>query len=280
MQDAHRATVAARRAAVLADEAEALAFADLYAAAPQPLQASLGLQVERFAGATALLAPGLPSPMFNRVIGLGLESEAGDAEIEALIERYRRAGSANWWLHWNPFSAPEDMPARLGRLGFTLPARRSWAKVLRGTEPAPQITADLKITAATDHQADEAMREVVTAFEMPPFMAGWLRSLHGRPGWRVYAVTDGEQTVGGGCLFTSGDIAWLGMGSVRASHRRRGGQRALMSRRITDAIEGGARYIVTETGEPVGDEPNPSLGNMLRCGFVTVASRLNFAAPA
>ena len=42
----------------------------------------------------------------------------------------------------------------------------------------------------------------------------------------------------------------------------------------------GARHLVTETGEPMGDEPNPSLANMNRCGFVTVASRLNFVGPA
>ncbi|HSW07370.1 MAG TPA: hypothetical protein VLK61_22515 [Aquabacterium sp.] len=41
------------------------------------------------------------------------------------------------------------------------------------------------------------------------------------------------------------DTAWLGMGAVLESHRRHGGQGALMA----------------------------------RCGFVSVASRLNFAAP-
>jgi hypothetical protein len=53
-----------------------------------------------------------------------------------------------------------------------------------------------------------------------------------------------------------------------------------MARRISDAIAAGCRHIVTETGEPVGDEPNPSLSNMMRCGFRKVASRLNFQAPA
>jgi hypothetical protein len=49
-----------------------------------------------------------------------------------------------------------------------------------------------------------------------------------------------------------------------------------MAARIRPAIEAGCTAIVTETGEPVGDEPNPSLANMLRCGFVRVASRLNY----
>jgi hypothetical protein len=49
-----------------------------------------------------------------------------------------------------------------------------------------------------------------------------------------------------------------------------------MTLRIADAIAAGGKYIVTETGEPVGDEPNPSLSNMQRCGFRQIASRLNF----
>jgi hypothetical protein len=53
-----------------------------------------------------------------------------------------------------------------------------------------------------------------------------------------------------------------------------------MSRRIADAIAGGAAAIATETGEPVSDEPNPSLANMRRCGFACMASRLNLVAPA
>jgi hypothetical protein len=269
--------LSAHAAAAIADEAEALAFADLYAAAPAALRSRLGLRVEQVADATLLLAPGLPSAMFNRAIGLGMKREAGTAEVEAIAAVYRSAG---WWLHWNPYAAPAELVSRLPAMGFTQPKRRSWAKVLRGTDPAPQVETGLHIALATEGQAGEATQAIVEAFEMPGFMADWLRCLHGRAHWRVYAATDGAQVVGGACLYTNGDLAWLGMGSISPSHRRRGGQRALMARRIADAIGDGARYIVTETGEPIADEPNPSLANMKRCGFTTVASRLNFAGPA
>ena len=49
--------------------------------------------------------------------------------------------------------------------------------------------------------------------------------------------------------------------------------------RIGAAISAGCTSIVTETGEPVHDEPNPSLANMARCGFSRVASRLNWESP-
>jgi GNAT superfamily N-acetyltransferase len=227
-----------------------------------------------------LFAPGLPASMFNRAIGLGLRQDAGMAQVDAIVQAYREARCPTWWLHWNPFSTPASLPAMLPAKGFSQPARRSWAKVLHGPEPAPKIPTDLHIAPATPLQLGEVMRAIVTAFEMPPFMTDWLAALYGQPLWRIYAITDGAQVVGGGCLYVSGALAWLGMGAVLPSHRRRGGQGALMARRIADAIEAGARHIVTETGEPIADEPNPSLANMKRCGFVTVASRLNFAGPA
>ncbi|HWP12044.1 MAG TPA: GNAT family N-acetyltransferase [Ramlibacter sp.] len=275
-----RAALSGHAAAVIADEAEALAFADLYAAAPQPLGSRLGLRVERVADATLLLAPGLPSSMFNRAIGLGLRQPASTPEVDNIAAAYRGAGCRDWWLHWNPHASPAGFPSRLLQMGFTQPARRSWAKVLRGAEPPPHVPTDLKIAPATDAQAAPAIQAIVEAFGMPGLMAEWLGCLHGRPRWRLYAATDGEDVVGGGCLFTAGELAWLGMGAIRASHRRRGGQGALMARRIADAAEAGARHVVTETGEPIADESNPSLGNMKRCGFATVASRLNFAGPA
>lgn len=268
-----------RAQAQRADAIEALAFGDLYAALPAALQPGLGLQVREQAGATLLLAPGLPSAMFNRVIGLGVAQPAEDADIEALLSAYREAGGQPWWLHWSPFGRPDDMPQHLLGRGFTVPSRRSWAKVMRGTAAAPVIPTELQVAPATADTLADTTAAITQAFGMPPFMPAWISALHGRPRWQVYTVKDAGRPVGGGCLFIDGDTAWLGMGAVLESHRRRGGQGALMARRIADALAAGCRYIVTETGEPVGDEPNPSLANMFRCGFVTVASRLNFEAP-
>lgn len=267
------------QAAALADDAEALAFADLYAAAPPALRDRLGLRVERVRDATLLLAPGLPAPMFNRAIGLGLGRAADLEAIYAVREIYRQAGVFGWWLHWNPHGAPPDMVAQLKALGFAQPPRRRWAKMLRQADDPPRIATDLGVAAAEPAQVGAVVWAIAAAFEMPPYMADWMLALHGRPAWRTYAVTEGADVVGGGFLFVSGELAWLGMGSVASTHRRRGGQGALMALRIADAIAAGARIQATETGEPISDEPNPSLAKMFRCGFAQVASRLNFVAP-
>lgn len=272
-------SLSAHQAAWLSDQLETQAFVDLYAAAPVELKTRLGLQVKRVADATLLMATNIPSPMFNRVIGLGMMQACDPGTINQLIDIYRQAGIGSWWLHWNPLASPSHTPQLLQSMGFTQPARHSWAKVLRGAEPAVLNESDLVIAPADDANIAQIAAVIAQVFEMPAFMADWLQQLHGRPCWRTYAVLDGSQVVGGGCLFIDGDGAWLGMGAVLPSHRRRGGQGLLMRQRINDAIAAGCSHIATETGEAITDEPNQSLRNMAHCGFETVASRMNFAAP-
>ena len=273
-------TLTAHQAAALSDDIEASAFTDLFAAAPAGLKEQLGLRIRHVGYSTVLLAPRMPTAMFNRAMGLGMRRPAQMRDVREIMAIFHEAKSTTWWLHWNPHAAPTDFPAKLPALGFTQPPRKSWAKVLRGPTVPPSIRTDLRIETVTDaSQAEQAAQAVTRSFEMPPFMAQWFRELHGRPRWRMYTVNEGSQVVGGGCLYIDGDTAWLGMGSVLPSHRRRGGQGALMTRRISDAIEAGCTHIATETGEAIAGEPNPSLANMRRCGFETVASRLNFAGP-
>lgn len=269
-----------REAAMLADDVEAAAFVDLFEAAPAALRSRLGLHVEHVGDATLLVAPGLPSSMFNRAIGLGLRQPATTQAVASIIDLYRRNGLESWWLHWNPWAAPDGFTAQLTGLGFTVPARRSWAKVLRPTSFPPERSTDLEIAIARDDQADATTKVIAAVFDMPPYMGDWMRALHGRPRWKLYTVTDAATIVGGGCLFIDAEASWLGMGAIAPTHRRRGAHGALMACRIADSALAGARYAITETGEPITDEPNPSLANMRRCGFETVASRLNFAGPA
>jgi L-amino acid N-acyltransferase YncA len=71
---------------------------------------------------------------------------------------------------------------------------------------------------------------------------------------------------------------WIGVGAALAECRGRGAQTALLATRIRTAAELGCHVISTETGEPVADEPNPSLTNIRRAGFVQVCSRLNYTS--
>ncbi len=267
--------------AAAADVLEAAAFVDFYAGAPRDLAAELGLQTADVNGTTVLLAPRLPATIFNRAIGLGMRRPATEADLNAVITRFREAGEGklDYWIHANPLAVPGHLPQWLQARGFVTAARPTWAKMLRGTAPPPVIPTSLEVRHAHSGEERAIAARIAEAFGMPPPIVRWIEAILARPRWRGYAVLADGAVVGGGALFIDGPGAWLGLGAVASPFRGRGGQGALMALRIADAIAAGCTRIATETGEPIAGEPNPSLANMLRCGFEKVSSRVNFAAP-
>lgn len=263
-----------------ADAIEAAAYRDMYAAAPPGLAAKLGLAVEEIGGATLLMARAIPDAFFNRVIGLGVARPASEAALDNLLAAYRAAGAKHWWVHLTPGAEPAALPSWLERRGFVLAKRSAWAKVLRGTEAPPEVGTPLEVRAARQGEEGALAESIAAAFGMPAAFAPWFAALALRRGWRAYVALEADRVVGGGLLYLDGGDAWLGAGAVRAEQRGRHAHRALMALRVREAIAAGCTRIFTETGEPVGDEPNPSLANMQWCGFRRVCSRLNYAAPA
>jgi len=261
------------------DAAEAAAYRDMFAAAPRGLASSLGLEVHDVAGATLLMAPGLPTPMFNRVIGLGNLELVGDQTLDSISSAYRTAGIKSWWIHVSPGSHAGPLSAKLAKRGFQAPARRAWVKVLRDASPPTSVETalDVRLVAAGE---ERAFGETLCAsFDMPTTLASCYEQLVHRRSWHAVGAFRDGVLIGCGLVHVQGDIAWLGAGGVRPEARRLHAHRAMMLLRIQAAIDAGCTLITTETGEPVADEPNPSLRNMIACGFREEFSRLNLAAP-
>jgi hypothetical protein len=262
------------------DAVEAAAYRDLFAAAPAALAARLGLSVHKLAGAVLLVAPGIPSSMFNRVIGLGNVQPADEAVLTDIETVYRDAGVKEWWMHLSPGARPAALVDRLAARGYAPPPRSTWAKMLRGIEPPEDVATGLDVRLIRPGEEGALGTTVCAAFGMPAEWAPWFARAAVREHWQGVAAFDGDRLIGGGLLYRDGKDAWLGAGGVLPEARGRHAHRALMLLRLRLAIAAGCTRITTETGEPVGDEPNPSLRNMYACGFSKVCSRLNYAAPA
>lgn len=263
-----------------ADAVEAAAYGDLVAAAPADFARAAGLRTSVIAGATLLIAPGIPDTTFNRAIGLGVHRRAAEADLDDVITQFREAGCKNFWIHANPFATPDALPRWLQARGFAPPSRRSWAKMMRGGEPPPEFGDAPDVGVARPAEEAGAVEAIRGAFGMPSAFGAWFTALAHRPRWRLYAARDGSRVVGGAFLYVHGAEAWLGAAGVLKEFRGRGAHRALMALRIREAGAAGCNEVHTETGESIGDEPNPSLANMRRCGFSCVCSRLNYAPPA
>jgi hypothetical protein len=171
----------------LADEIEARASRDLYAAAPRPMRT----RTAAIGGATALIAPSLPVTYFNRVIGLGNESPATADAVDRIIAAYTEVDVNAYWIHLVPCAQPSNLPALLGQRGFALPPRRSWAKFLRGVEAPPLPRTDLRVREAGAADADAVAMVLCAAYGMPPAVGSWFGGLIGRPSWRVWVAEQG-----------------------------------------------------------------------------------------
>lgn len=263
----------------LGDGIEAAAFRDMYQAAAGLHGLPGGVEVEEHEGVTLLLARGIPEALFNRAIGLGLHHSPSTALLDAITARYQAVGARHYWLHVSPGAHAQDLVLQLRARGYVAPPRRSWIKVRHAGGALPRIPTDILIRPARPAEHAQMAAVVTQAFGMPPFMQNWLAAMAARPGWQCFVAEERGMLIGGGMLFIKGDCAWLGVGGVLPSHRRRGAHANLMLARIAAAQAAGCRHIFTETGEPIASEPNPSLINMHRCGFEPLCSRLNFAGP-
>ncbi len=257
--------------------AEARAIIDLYRALAEvpgnPFAVAIAGNDE-----TATVSMGtLDIGLFNRSVGLGIGRPASEAEIDAALDAFRLAGRANWILQVSPLAQPSSLEHWLEARG--LRRGRRWGKFWRDTNDAPATKTDLRIEEVGREHGGDFDRVVLAAFEMPDVIAGIASRLTDRDGWHTYLAFDGSQAVGAAALFVAGAVGWLGFGATLESHRGRGSQGAMFARRIADAAALGVGLLITETGEDMPEDPNPSYHNMLRAGFRLGYLRQNWLPP-
>lgn len=212
--------------------------------------------------------------LFNRVIGLGLAEPANDADIAAIAEAYAEREQTSWAVCLAPGAEPSDLAARLESSGLTHTS--DFAKVVRSTADAPTAETSLRIEHIGPDKRDDFVAVNLGAWGVPPVFAAWFGGTVGRPGWSHYVGYDRETAVSAGALYVSENVGWLGFGATLPEYRGRGGQSAIMARRIQDAAEQGCDYVHTETGAETPENPNPSYRNMIATGFELAYLRPNY----
>ena len=248
----------------LCDDIERAAFADMVAAAPEPLRRALGLEAVAVGPGTALAcrSGGL---LVNRAIGVG------GAHLAAAVEVYRRRGIERFFVHLYEGDAAAARAVGLERYP------RAWVKLLRGDGPVPEMACDLVVGAAAAGDGEAAGRIYAAGFDLPEPFAAVIAALVGRPGWDVLVARDGAALAGVGLLYCRDGVGYLAGGTTAPAYRRRGVQGWLVAVRVRRAVAGGCRFVATETGEAVDGDPQHSFRNLIRCGFEGIGRRENFA---
>jgi GNAT superfamily N-acetyltransferase len=260
----------------LAERVEREAWRDLYDAPAARLRARLGLRAEDRGGELVLTAPGVDGLLFNRVFGApGADKEAAAAQLARAAEHFPAHGVARWLAHVYDEGPPGALDGRAEALGVER-FRRRWVKFLRGPEAPPTTPTGLPIEPATAVHVGPAAELLAAAFDLPPAGGAVLAGAIGRPRWRVWVALAGPRPVAIGALFVDRGVGSLAYAATAPEFRGRGAQGALLAQRIRTAVELGCRFLASETGAPIADEPNPSWHNLLRHGFAPVATRANF----
>ncbi len=253
------------------DAASAAAFAGVL----PPREADLlGVQTRRVGGGLAIMAHRIDVLMFNRVIGLGLETPASTEVIDELIAWYREAGTPRFFVQMAPGTQPSLLPEWLRSRGLF--HYNNWVKLTRTTEDQPRIVTDLTVERIGAGRSHEFAAIVARGFGLPDATRPWISATVGRPAWRQYLALDDGVPVAGGALYVEGSAGWLGFAATDPAHRGRGAQSALLARRIADAKSLGVKRLVVETAEDKTDRRAPSFHNLRRLGFELAYVRPNY----
>jgi hypothetical protein len=247
------------------------AWADIYAAAPNDIRQALGISHQAVDDGLLLICRALDHIQFDRLGGLGVASPARAEALDQAIAAFDAAGVKNWVVH---------VAANATALDWLCAARgltahpRTWAKFVRGAEPATTRN-DLVVREIGRDEADAFGATAASAFGLPSIVGRWLSVLPGRPRWQCFMAFDGNDPMTAGALYLDGRTAWLGVGGTIASRRGRGGQSAVLAARINAARAAGCSLLTTETGIPQPGEAAPSYGNIQRAGFRVAYPRPN-----
>jgi hypothetical protein len=243
------------------ERAEAEVYASFMSAA--------GLPMIRVAGAVCYASPGIPDIQANRVVGLGLERDPTDEDLDE-IEAFYRGHESRFAIS----VTPGPLHDRLLERGYT--ARYAWMKFRRDASPATPVTTELSVEQTTDAKAFGSV--TAEAFAIPGG-SGFFGALAGHPGWTLFLARDGNDVAAAAALFLQNGVGWLGFGGTRPEFRGKGAQNALIAARIEHGRALGAQALTTETGERVPDRPSGSYRNILRAGFTEAYLRPNLLAP-
>ncbi|MFP5317467.1 MAG: GNAT family N-acetyltransferase [Acidimicrobiia bacterium] len=206
----------------------------------------------------------LPGPVFN--LGLGFASLPN--LVARAVEHFRAHDVTGWvWADAPPW------PAAIVDATATYAAARP-AEV--DAAPAPD---GVVIRELGRHEVEPWAEVVVEAAGLTGSVADAWRALEPHlalaPHDHRFVAEAGGRVVGAGLLHTHHHVGWLRAGTVLASHRGRGIQRALIAARVERAASLGCD-LVGASAEAGGS----SARNVERMGMRAVARRQRYRVPA
>jgi GNAT superfamily N-acetyltransferase len=251
---------------------ERRAVQSLFCSASRSVREALGLRAFEAGPLFGAFAPALDILSLNRVLGLGLATEAADPAGQAL-DMARRSGAARVFLPVVPTPAGIGAEAALEQRGAHV--HNHWVRLSlalgpgRASRPGFPGTREGRPEVRPLARSEAALfgSLAAEAFGMPAAAGSLFMSALGFPGWVHFGAFWNGELAGVGALYAEGSAGWLSYGAVRPAFRNRGIHLALLAERLRAAEERGCAVLSTETADWSLGRPSPSMRNLLRLGF-------------
>ncbi|WP_051798690.1 GNAT family N-acetyltransferase [Catenuloplanes japonicus] len=249
-----------RDLAIASETAEAHTYRDVAAGASAATAARLGLAAATIGGATVICAPGAEQSFWTRAVGLGVDGPVTADLVGEMIAFFRAHGVAETGLQIAPPLLPPDWAEICARFGLTPGAPK--VKLARAAAVVPPAETALTIAPVTASSKAEAMYVLARGLTFDEDDIAGLMS-H----FDAWAARSGDAIVSTGVLAVSGELAMMFGGATLPEYRGRGGQSALLARRLSEAAQHGCTHVFASTWIPREGSRNPSLDNMRSAGF-------------
>jgi GNAT superfamily N-acetyltransferase len=243
----------------------------------------LGTRALMTGGGVALEVPVDPSGSLNRIMGIGWDEPVSAGLLERMIDFYRAVGAASTIVMVAPQVLPPDWAAMSERFGIAdtgsaiVKLAGEAQAVADQSKAARHLDGGLRVGPVPASRADEWGRAMRLGFgDNDPRRERQSAGLAGLPGWRLFAVYEGDDIVATGSLRVDGTVGHLFGGATMPSARNRGAQSALIAARAAAAAEAGCAWVIAEAVAEKPGEHNPSLHNQLRAGLTVRYHRENW----
>jgi ribosomal protein S18 acetylase RimI-like enzyme len=205
----------------------------------------IGIAYQRFDdNVVALAARHLPSPTFNRVVGLRPGQER---HIAAIVDWYRKIGAPG---HFE--MVPGDYSVGLGR---ELALRGYFQS---GFHAALIGEADMPGAIPSDITVERVSGEAVMEEYLDAYVAGWsiaeehrdrfkenVRPWLAQLGWSLFLARVEGRPAAAATLYIHGAVGYLADAATDPAFRRRGLHAALLTRRLQEAKAAGVDFAIS-----------------------------------
>ena len=254
-----------RELSEIIENIEAHSGAAFHRSAPREYAAKLGIEATNIGAATLLSARKSNSLYFNRVIGLGLSSQATLEQIDQILDYYVERKIKRFAVELSPLAIPNEIVNWLEKRGFH--ESEGAAKMWRDGSPIQNENTDFHIKRVDATEASNWFTVMSTVFTQFRSRKQWYEARFNDPRWHHYLAYDGDEPVAVAAMYAQDGVAHLTDAATLSGFRRRGIQKAMVHQRILDGLKLGCGWFTSETVVPKPRKPLISHRNLRRSGF-------------